>query len=96
MDDQTTPNNAAGTEQMTQGAEVQHPAAAAELPAGPEVVNGVKVYPTSFIPQKAVLHTPKKSLISMDLLHIEAIHIATFLFLTVFLFIGMWKRANRR
>lgn len=96
MDDQTTPASAAATEQTTQTAQLQHSAVAPEVPPGPEVINGVKVYPPSFLPPKAVLHTPKKDLISMDLIHIEGIHIAVFLALTVFLFIGMWKRPNRR
>ncbi|MBC7540737.1 MAG: hypothetical protein H7281_18095 [Bacteriovorax sp.] len=65
-------------------------------PPGPQIINGVKVYPTSYIPVKAVLHFPKKSLIAMELEHIEGIHIAFFLGLTVFLFIGMWKRPNLR
>jgi hypothetical protein len=74
-----------------------HGAAEAPIaPPGPQIINGVKVYPTSYIPVKAVLHFPKKSLIAMELEHIEGIHIAFFLGLTVFLFVGMWKRPNLR
>lgn len=62
----------------------------------PQILNGVKVYPTSFIPAKAVLHLPKKSLIAMELEHIEGIHIAFFIGLTLFLFIGLWKRPDLR
>jgi hypothetical protein len=62
----------------------------------PQIVNGVKVYPPSFIPTKAVLHTPKKALVTMDILHIEVIHIVVFFVITIFLFIGMWKRPNLR
>lgn len=65
-------------------------------PPEPQIINGVKVYPTSYIPIKAVLHYPKKLLVSMELEHIEGIHIAFFLGITVFLFIGMWKRPDLR
>lgn len=65
-------------------------------PRVPQIENGVKVYPTSYIPVKAVLHHPKKTLVAMDLIHIEGIHIAFFLGLTIFLFIGMWKRPDLR
>jgi hypothetical protein len=65
-------------------------------PLEPQIINGVKVYHTSYIPVRAVLHYPKKSLISMELEHIEGIHIAVFFAITFFLFIGMWKRAGLR
>lgn len=65
-------------------------------PAGPEVLNGVKIYPTSFNPSKAVLHAPRKKVIEMQEWHIEGIHIMFFLGITVFLFIGMWKRNGLR
>jgi len=65
-------------------------------PPAPQVINGVKEFPTSYIPLKAVLHYPKKTLVSMEIEHIEGIHIACFLSITIFLFIGMWKRANLR
>lgn len=62
----------------------------------PQIVNGVKIYPTSYIPVKSKLDTPKKSLIEMKLMHIEGIHIAMFFGITIFLFISMWKRPNLR
>lgn len=62
----------------------------------PEMHNAIKVYPPSYIPAKAVLHYPKKSLIIMELEHIEGMHIAIFIGITIFLFIGMWKRPNLR
>ncbi len=65
-------------------------------PLEPQIINGVKVYPTSYIPVKAVLHYPKKSLVSMEIEHIETIHIIFFVCCTIFLFIGMWKRAGLR
>lgn len=73
-----------------------HAVEAPVAPPEPQIINGVKVYPTSYIPVKAVLHFPKKTLIAMELEHIEGIHIAFFLGLTVFLFIGMWKRPDLR
>lgn len=73
-----------------------HTSLAPVVPAGPEMINGVKVYPPSYVPTKAVLHYPKKSLVEMDLLHIEVIHIIFFFTFTFLLFIGMWKRPNLR
>ena len=74
----------------------EHNTQAPIIPKGPEIINGVKVYPPSYIPTKAVLHYPKKLLVQMELEHIEGIHIAIFFGLTIFLFIGMWKRPNLR
>ncbi len=62
----------------------------------PQIINGVKVYPTSYIPAKAELHTPKKTLVELEGHHIEVIHVVIFIGLTVALFIGMWKRPNLR
>lgn len=83
-------------EEHNNAAPVHGMAETIKLPAGPEMIEGVKVYPPSFIPTKAVLHQPKKMLVSMDILHIEGIHIAFFICCTIFLFIGMWKRAGLR
>ena len=71
-------------------------ASAPVLPPQPQMLNGVKIYPPSFVPAKGTLHLPRKSLISMEIHHIEGIHIVCFLSLTFFLFIGMWKRPNLR
>ena len=65
-------------------------------PPEPQMINGVKVFPPSYIPTKAILHYPKKALVTMELEHIEGIHIAMFFGITIFLFIGMWKRPNLR
>lgn len=62
----------------------------------PQIINGVKVYPTSYIPAKAELHYPKKMLAEMSLWHIEAVHIVVFFLVLFFLFIGPWKRPNQR
>lgn len=105
MADNTTSTNAAATQVQVESVpapthqvdEGHHgaPEAPATQPE-PQILNGIKVYPPSYIPAKAVLHLPKKSLIAMELEHIEGIHIAIFLGLTVFLFIGMWKRPGFR
>lgn len=92
MDDQNTVQTAPAA---THGEAPAAPTAPA-APVEPQVLNGSKVYPPSFIPVKAVLHTPKKATVWMELEHIEGIHIAFFFGLTIFLFIGMWKRPNLR
>jgi hypothetical protein len=79
----------------TEGAHHEAPEAPV-APPEPQIINGVKVYPPSYIPVKAVLHLPKKSLIAMEIEHIEGIHIAFFISCTIFLFIGMWKRPGLR
>ena len=62
----------------------------------PQIINGIKVFPTAYIPAKAQLHPPKKMLAEMQEWHIEGIHIVIFFVLTIGLFIGMWKRPNLR
>lgn len=76
------------TEQTTQ------PAA----PAAPAATNdqGTKVYSTSYIPQKAVLHLPKPEKAALAHWHIEAVHIVIFFLLLVGLFYKMWIHPNQR
>ena len=62
----------------------------------PQIINGVKIYPTSYIPVKAHLQTPRIKMTEMQEWHIEAIHVVIFFALTIVLFIGMWKRPNLR
>ena len=94
MDDNT---NTAPKEQLAPATEHgATPAAAAPTTREPEMLNGVKVYPTSYLPVKATLNGPKKTLVSMDLIHIEGIHIGFFILCTIFLFYGMRKRPNLR
>lgn len=62
----------------------------------PQMLNGVKVYPTSYIPAKAQLHYPKPMLIEMKDWHIEVVHIVVFFLVLFILFIGAWKRPNHR
>lgn len=62
----------------------------------PQIINGVKVYPTSYIPARAELHYPKKMLVEMQEWHIEVVHILVFFIVLFALFIGPWKRPNHR
>ncbi|MGZ3788754.1 MAG: hypothetical protein ACXVLQ_09540 [Bacteriovorax sp.] len=98
MDNQTTPNQATPAQVAPVQAAPAHAAEAVptQTAPAPEMVNGVKVFPTSYIPAKAELHTPKKALVEMEHWHIEGIHIVIFFLVTFCLFIGMWKRPNLR
>lgn len=71
--------------------------AAPEQPQLPEVnADGIKVYPTSFIPTKAKMEESRIPTAKMSGLEIEISHVIIFVALVVFLFIGMWKRPNLR
>ncbi len=61
-----------------------------------EIVNGIKVFPTSYIPARAELHFPKKMMAELQEWHIEGIHIVIFLLITLGLFITKWKRPDLR
>lgn len=70
--------------------------AVVDAPREPEVINGVKVYPPSWVPVKSVLVAPKPMKSSLSLIDIEVTHVIIFIAITIFLFIGMWKRPNLR
>jgi hypothetical protein len=57
---------------------------------------GLKVYPTSFLPAKSHMEPSRIPTAKLSGLGIEVTHVVIFLVLTVFLFIGMWKRPNHR
>jgi hypothetical protein len=78
------------------GSEAHHGAIYNPQVPAPQIINGVKIFPTSYIPARAELHAPKEKMIELKEWHIEGIHIFIFLLLTVGLFIGMWKRPNLR
>lgn len=62
----------------------------------PEIINGVKIYPTSYMPVRSELHAPKKMLAELQEWHIEAVHIVIFFAITIILFISKWKRPGLR
>lgn len=62
----------------------------------PEMINGIKVYPTSYIPARAELHAPKKMMAELQEWHIEAVHIFIFFTIMIVLFISKWKRPGLR
>lgn len=57
---------------------------------------GLKVYPTSFLPAKSHIEPSRIPTAKLSGLGIEVSHVVIFLVLTVFLFWGMWKRPNHR
>lgn len=77
----------------------EHTAKPAAQPQPPQpVVNadGIKIYPTSFIPVKAPMEPSRVPTAKMTGLQIEVLHVIIFIVLTVGLFISMWKRPNVR
>ncbi|MBY0413972.1 MAG: hypothetical protein K2Q18_07395 [Bdellovibrionales bacterium] len=68
-----------------------------EEPKAPEMTAaGLRIYPTSFTPAKAHIETSRIPTAKLSGLEIEVAHVVIFVLLTVFLFIGMWKRAGQR
>jgi hypothetical protein len=63
---------------------------------GTQAAPAVKVYPTSFLPSKAHLESTRIPTLKMSGLGIEVSHVIIFIGLTIFLFIGIWKRPNHR
>lgn len=63
--------------------------------ASPEAALSKTTKP-SFIPEKASLEYPRKPSMALSLEHIEGVHIAIFIGLLAFIFIGVWKRPNHR
>ena len=70
---------------------------APELPKGPEVnADGIKVYPTSFLPAKSHMEVSRVPTEKLTGLQIEVLHVIIFVILTYALFVTMWKRPNVR
>nr|BDT28813.1 hypothetical protein BHI3_22790 [Bacteriovorax sp. HI3] len=66
-------------------------------PPEPEVnADGIKIYPTSFIPAKAHMEPSRVPTAKMTGLQIEVLHVVIFFVLTIGLFISMWKKPNER
>jgi hypothetical protein len=67
------------------------------MPKEPETTaEGLKVYPTSFLPQKSHMEPSRIPTAKMSGLEIEVIHVIIFFILTIGLFYSMWKRPNKR
>lgn len=69
-----------------------------DLPAMPEApyinAQGIKVYPTSWVPQKAPLEPSRVPTAQMTNFHIEVIHIIVFLLILIALYWSMWVNAK--
>ncbi len=66
-------------------------------PPQPEVnADGIKIYPTSFIPVKGQMEPSRVPTAKMSGLEIEVIHVIVFFILTIGLFYSMWKKPNER
>lgn len=71
--------------------------AAPEVPPAPVVnADGVKIYPTSFLPVKSHMEPSRVPTAQLSNIQIEVIHVLVFFALTIFLFISMWKKPNVR
>jgi hypothetical protein len=69
----------------------------AETPPVPTVTpEGIKVYPTTFLPSKSIMEPSRTPTKTMTGFQIEVIHVIIFIVLTLALFLGMWKKAGQR
>lgn len=67
------------------------------LPKEPVVnADGIKIYPTSFLPAKSLMEPSRIPTAKMTGFQIEVLHVVIFFALTYMLFVGMWKRPNKR
>lgn len=75
----------------------EHTVVAQELPKEPETTEaGLKIYPTSFLPEKSLMEPSRIPTAKMSGFEIEVIHVVIFIGLIFFLFLGMWKHPNKR
>ena len=83
---------------MSEATKSPHPAPAApELPPEPTInADGVKIYPTSFLPVKSKMDPSRIPQEKMSGLTIEVLHVIIFFALTIGLFYSMWKKPNVR
>lgn len=81
----------------TKTEKIENMEGAQELPKEPETTPaGLKVYPTSFLPAKSHIEPSRIPTAKMSGLTIEVSHVLIFVLLTVFLFLGMWKKSGHR
>jgi len=67
-----------------------------ETPPAPVVnAQGIKVYPTSFLPTKAPMEESRVPTRKLDNFHIEVIHIALFTMIMLGLFLAQWLNARK-
>ena len=57
---------------------------------------GLRIFPTSFLPQKSIMETSRIPTAKMTGFQIEVVHVVIFIALTFFLFYTNWKRPNKR
>jgi hypothetical protein len=68
-----------------------------EQPKLPETTpDGTKVYPTSFLPAKSHMEVSRIPTAKLTGFEIEVTHVVIFVLLTVFLFIGMWRKSSAK
>ncbi len=66
-----------------------------QLPPGPILTaEGIKVYPTSWIPMKAPLEPSRIPTAQLANLHIEVIHVIMFFLMILGLYWSMWGSAK--
>lgn len=66
---------------------------APKTPAEPEVnAQGIKIYPTSFLPEKASIEPVRGPTTQLTNLQIEAIHIGIFIAIILVLFGTRWRK----
>lgn len=67
-----------------------------ETPPSPEVNSqGIKIYPTSFLPAKAPMEESRVPTTKLDNFHIEVIHIFLFTSIMLGLFLVQWLNARK-
>ena len=69
-------------------------AAAPVATAQPVQAAGAKVFPTSFVPQKATLVLPRNPEAELKHWHIEAVHVVFFVLLLVLLYLKTWNNSK--
>ncbi len=57
---------------------------------------GLRIFPTSFLPQKSLMEPSRIPTAKMSGFEIEVVHVVIFFALTFFLFYTNWKTPNKR
>ena len=76
----------------------EHTAVVAQkLPKEPEMTEaGLRIFPTSFLPEKSLMEPSRIPTAKMTGFQIEVVHVVIFFALSFFLFYTNWKRTNKR